>query len=326
MWKLRKGWEIKRASISIVFSQNPQFDEQNNFCTTCNRGFPSRISFKTHKNSHWAEIRKKRIRHEVTFSCELCSEQFKSKFSLREHVVMQHGDRIPKSLEGDPTYLKCRFCHNQFEKPTERYLHEKSHANEQTPYRCSLCAQSFPRSSGRRNHELFHRENGPVFCSYCPKAFRIQAHLDRHTKLFHSLTKPFSCEYCNKSFRRNSYLVHHKFSHSRPHKCDECGKRLAQLRSLHRHKKRHANQRNHKCETCDKLFSSTSDLQRHMTVHLDVWFQCPNCERRYKEKNDMTAHMETHGGEDTNDGTICDDKFTQGSGLHPQLQSHSDKL
>ncbi|XP_037906705.1 serendipity locus protein delta-like [Hermetia illucens] len=94
----------------VVFSENPNFDDEKNFCITCNREFASKSSCNKHKFLHRNLIHPKH----PTFFCELCPGKFKSDSELRDHIVTNHGDEIPKSLQDDPTYLKCRFCHKDF--------------------------------------------------------------------------------------------------------------------------------------------------------------------------------------------------------------------
>lgn len=145
------------CTASIVFALKPEFDEANVYCITCNRQLESTKAFRAHKDGHKAKIRKWKIDSgllpKATISCEFCSDQFRSERGLRKHVVRRHGDRIPISFRDDPTYLQCKFCFKEFEKPTERYEHEKGHAREEKRYQCSLCPKSFIDHFKRKIHE-----------------------------------------------------------------------------------------------------------------------------------------------------------------------------
>ncbi|CAD7080471.1 unnamed protein product [Hermetia illucens] len=297
-WKIANGFEVEQGKIKVVFSENPIFDDEKNFCITCNRGFTSIDSFKTHKKLHRRKIRAKGgfIKTEARFSCEFCSEQLRSEIGLRTHIVSQHGDNIPEFLQNDPTYLECRFCFMRFEKPTERFQHEKSHSDEPEPYRCPVCPKSFARNMHRKIHESIHRKDRPFRCVHCPKSFSTRQRLNSHVRCVHCSKKPLMCEDCGKIFDSKVQLRRHSLAHTKEknYECDECGIRLRHQTSLYRHKKRHANQRDFKCEKCEKLFFTNGELLGHMSVHSEVYFQCPHCEKRFRRKNNMTAHKKVH--------------------------------
>ncbi|CAD7080470.1 unnamed protein product [Hermetia illucens] len=208
-WRIINRVEVKPERVTIVFSENPIFDNREYFCFTCNHKFPSRGSFKYHKYLHKVKIYEKQgIRLGASrMSCEFCTERYRSNTALKQHIVLRHGDAIPTYFKDDPTYLQCRFCHKQFERPTERYRHEEGHSKEEAPYRCSLCPKMFTMSWKREAHQSVHREDHQFRCLQCPKIYKSKVNLNRHIRKTHSGIKPFVCETLGESFDSKSILA-----------------------------------------------------------------------------------------------------------------------
>ncbi|XP_037905726.1 zinc finger protein 91-like [Hermetia illucens] len=273
--------EKMRRTQMVVFSENPKFDDEKNFCITCNREFALRATFNKHKLLHKNLINPKH----PTYLCELCPGKFISDFGLRDHIVVNHGDEIPKSLQNDPTYLKCRFCHKQFPKPTERYEHEESHAKEQRPYRCPLCPKSFATNSERKIHEPIHGEDRPYRCERCPQSFRHKTSFNRHVKNVHFGIKPtkgasvqVGSATKNGKVRRNKTMV---FSEN-PSFDDE----------------------KNFCITCNVEFATSVSLSTHKLLHQSMIlrkqakFSCRFCSRQFKSDLELRGHIAMCHGEE----------------------------
>ncbi|XP_037906704.1 zinc finger protein 91-like isoform X2 [Hermetia illucens] len=305
-WKTRNGLRLRRKHGKTVFSENPDFDDEKQFCITCNREFPTTISFKYHKRIHRMKIHEKRGRTR-TLSCELCSERYHSDFTLREHIVTRHGDEIPASLKDDPTYLKCRFCHKQFPKPTERFQHEKSHANERKKFWCTLCPKSFTRSSDRKVHESIHRGERPYRCEQCPKSFRNRNNFTRHVKDVHGGV--------NGNIKQTKMVVFSENPEFDDEKnfCITCNREFASRSSYNKHKFLHRNLIHPKhptffCELCPGKFKSDSGLRDHIvTNHGDeipkslqddpIYLKCRFCHKEFAKPTERYQHEKSHSKE-----------------------------
>ncbi|CAD7080474.1 unnamed protein product [Hermetia illucens] len=331
-WNIESDLKAGKEPRKIVYSDNPSFDEERKFCITCDRGMDPTESFVEHKKEHTKEIRKKLgiiNTLEARLPCEFCNRKFQKNFSLRNHLVLCHGDRIPKSLQDDPSYLKCRYCHQQFEKPTERHIHEGLHSSEMAPYRCSECPKIFTTSAARKFHKRVHTDERPFNCPHCPLTFKVDEYLYRHVQNVHAGVKPFQCEYCPRSFYSKLERASHSITHTNesPHQCDECGTRYRRLQTLQLHKKRHANQLDHKCEECGKLFLSKGQLKLHRIAHSDVYpFRCGECGKQFQRRKTLISHEKLHRDEKGYSCTICGKQFAQASGLYSHKKTHGDKL
>ncbi|CAD7080468.1 unnamed protein product [Hermetia illucens] len=282
------GWEPE-VQPKLVFSKDPKFDDEKLFCITCNRGFPSESSLKNHKQKH-----RERILMKSGISCEICRARLRSKNGIRRHIVQHHGDKIPPSFKDDPTYLKCRFCYMEFEKPTERYRHEESHSKEKSPYHCSLCPQSFRRQCLRKVHELIHREiksenprpkrserksylsEATICCDFCSRKFKSQAGLREHIVPHHGDKIPtcfkddptyLECRFCYKPFKKPTIRFRHEKSHAKEHKP-------------------------YRCPLCPRSFGKNWSREQHKTIHSEVpLFRCLQCPKSYKLEQSLIYHV-----------------------------------
>ncbi|CAD7080455.1 unnamed protein product [Hermetia illucens] len=299
-----KALETKNQSkfkTIVVFALEPSYDEERNFCNTCNRQLDSKSAMMNHKKAHNWKIRQQsddRPKIEQ-FPCELCDRQLTSAYRFRSHVATMHGDEIPKSLQGDPAYLKCLFCHLDFEKPTVRFQHEQTHNTEDKPYRCSMCPKAFMRWGDRKTHEAVHQRK-PFICPHCPNMYKTRLHLRTHINGAHTQTdtKQYPCEYCGKLFES---VAERKF-HVRTHKkqilfeCDECDAKYGERRNLLLHKKRHQNNQDEKCEICGKFFLTKNHLKDHMIIsHSDKpAYKCSHCDKEFLQKRSFIGHLRVH--------------------------------
>ncbi|CAD7080469.1 unnamed protein product [Hermetia illucens] len=277
------GWKPEER-LKIVFSENPQFDDEKRFCITCNRGFVSKNSFTNHKQSHKRRIYKSQGSVlETTIVCEFCSKQFRTETGLREHIVPYHGDKIPTSFKNDPTYLQCRFCLKAFEKPTDRYEHEKSHVKGKKPYQCAHCPKSFTDCFKRRIHESVHEENGKKRKEQVRIVFSENPKFDN---------KKCICITCNRKFTSRGTLRSHKRIHSM---------KILERQSI-------LPKTTNSCEFCSKQFESEDGLRRHIVSnHGDAipsflkddptYLQCRYCFKQFEKPTERYKHEKTHANE-----------------------------
>ncbi|XP_037906999.1 zinc finger protein 208-like isoform X1 [Hermetia illucens] len=336
-----KGLKHGPTPVKMVFSENPKFDNTKNFCITCNHKFSTKAVFKTHKYKHRVKILEKQgvPRPEGKFSCELCSQRYKSNFTLRQHYVIGHGDTIPKSLQDDPTYLKCRFCHEQFEKPTGRHEHEKSHARDERPYKCSLCPKLFTTSTNREYHESLHKEHP----SHGSKKFKIDRKIERskveseagkpRVKLVFSENPKFDnaknfCITCNHRFSSKGVFKAHKYTHRM---------RILEKQGAVRPEGRLS------CELCSQRYKLNFTLRQHYVIsHGDTippslkddptYLQCRFCHKQFERPTERHEHEKSHARDERPyKCSLCPKLFTTSTNrehhesLHIDHPSHSSK-
>ncbi|CAD7080456.1 unnamed protein product [Hermetia illucens] len=229
----------------VVFSLDPEYDNDKNFCITCDRQFDSRAAFTSHRKVHTEKIRLHRDQKpkgDEMYNCELCSRKLTSAYRFRIHVATMHGDIIPKSQIGNPAYLRCLFCHLEFEKPTLRFQHEQTHMAEDKPYRCPVCPRAFKRLGAREYHQEVHSQ-GPITCDQCPVVCQTRSQLNMHIQNTHNkpIVTEFPCKRCGKVFdsyvKRKSHALSHRDEFQ--FECDVCKAKFSLEKNLVLHKKKH---------------------------------------------------------------------------------------
>ncbi|CAD7080453.1 unnamed protein product [Hermetia illucens] len=307
--KKRAAENLKPIDKNIVqlTLEPPNYDNEKLLCITCNRQFDSKRTFSYHKTYHRYKTRKavaklngnnsklEDLPEDAKVTCSICNRQFRILSHLKDHAVRTHKDEIPTILQEDPMYLKCKCCFMEFEKPTERFEHEKTHT-ESKPFRCSMCPKSFALNCDRGFHENLHTGARPYTCPHCPNTFTHPNIRDKHIRI-HSDTKRYSCEYCGDKFSTSFSKKYHIRIHKdeRPCQCDLCGARFRSGSHLIMHKKRHANQRDHQCDLCEKRFVSRDQLRCHRATHMSERpYKCRLCTLAFRHRKNLAAHEKRH--------------------------------
>ena len=212
------------------------------------------------------------------FQCNECDLKFKRKFTLKRHMLEDHGKSFHlDSIEEDILDHSELASKRMDEK-------EKSSSMEKT----------------EKKHE----------CVACNKVFRLKRYLDRHVDLNHKESEPFKCSYCDDKFKHKKNLkmhesiVHlknvyngHRFMQEIPVKysCKLCMKEFNRLDTLRRHEKIHQTSNpKHVCHLCPKKFTR----KHFLTVHIKIIhnpernaYSCITCGRKFKRKQSLVRHM-----------------------------------
>jgi uncharacterized Zn-finger protein len=114
-----------------------------------------------------------------------------------------------------------------------------------------------------------------------------------------SHNKRFKCDQCGKDFGFKHHLTRHLLKHNgeKPHVCEFCGKSFSDVSNFSSHKKSmHSNNDpevlKFECEVCHKRFQSQSYLNSHSYTHTDVRnHKCDKCENSFKSVNSLRAHI-----------------------------------
>lgn len=101
---------------------------------------------------------------ERPFSCELCSQTFKTRVQLGRHHHNMHTNHRP---------LQCRYCSWRSKQLSALICHERTHTNER-PYNCNICGQTFKYTSDRNKHIKRHEVNGGSGFKKNPRKLKVK--------------------------------------------------------------------------------------------------------------------------------------------------------
>lgn len=192
-------------------------------CLYCGRHFYMASDLREHRETHSLPD------SSLTYTCDVCRKVFKTKQTLRGHMII-HLD-IREHI--------CEICGKDF--PKKQYLdshmlfHQDSFA-----FRCEICDKGCKTSGNLIRHKATHKTVKDIICSICGKAFNAKPALKNHLRV-HSDEMPYECEFCRKRFKHHSTFKDHRRLHTgeRPYACTECPSTFAGYPNFSKHMKTH---------------------------------------------------------------------------------------
>ncbi|KAH8035038.1 hypothetical protein HPB51_003879 [Rhipicephalus microplus] len=91
-------------------------------------------------------------------------------------------------------------------------------------------------------------------------------------------------------------------------------------------KRKYTITRNHKCEVCGKALTSHARLQRHLATHAcKKPYACPYCPATFARKFNLDEHLLTHTGEKRHGCPACGKMFARrwGVAVHFRVRAKS---
>ena len=134
------------------------------------------------KPEDFKEILKEKISSKVQTNdeemknyCEICSKQFKNKFTLKLHFETVH--------EGIKKFT-CDLCGKKFTQKGGLNAHITCVHKKEKNYKCDQCGKAYFQAGGLTNHMTIHSEKRRQ-CQICQKLFFRLDVLKKHIKRFH---------------------------------------------------------------------------------------------------------------------------------------------
>lgn len=218
-------------------------------CYICKEVLPDNNSLTTHLKIH----------KERQYSCKMCGEHFRCKYSLTKHEK-QHlyekqskNDRNGQSTDDEllrkdeKLVCDCDLCYDRFQSIQDLQTHFLTHADRDKPskskrkklsYDCAICHKKFRKSKNLKTHISKHSStlNFTCRCQICGKGFAHLTNLENHIENRH-ITK-YQCDICDKKFEFDKELENHILIHFEKNKTlaidvsQEVNKRMKENSSL----------------------------------------------------------------------------------------------
>ena len=182
-------------------------------CVQCGKRFGSGSRL----NNHIKKVHEKDLNQVKIKVCNLCQEEFKSKYDLNIHKLTVHDGVEP---------LMCPQCPMAFARSKNLAQHLMVvHTTQQ--FDCSQCDSKFKTKNGLNAHVFSAHTDGEVTwkCSHCPETFKTSYKKVKHVRDVHPetlkklrlttnsasnyATEERVCPHCNKMLKNKYYLKKH---------------------------------------------------------------------------------------------------------------------
>ena len=288
-------------------------------CTdiNCGQKFVSEKILKYHINRKHTTFREIEFKHlkkgtkkGVIHDCPLCYVQFKSFYTMHNHILdIHHEDKDllkEGQIEEKPIY-NCSQCDHTFQRPSileyhTNRMHQKAGGSKikSVKINCRHCAETFKHIKAAKAHSLeihktpyiiLERTRMQYKCSLCYQLFRRNRYLQNHIQSMHQ----------NELF----YLDQAMSQEDLTLKCSQCEKKFVSENSLAIHVQRTHGQTDVYCKLCYLKFKRPSELKKHKKVlhklelsgfdtKLDksqFEHSCEICDKKFWTKNILTHHL-----------------------------------
>ncbi|XP_061759367.1 zinc finger protein 12-like isoform X1 [Nerophis ophidion] len=161
------------------------------------------------------------------------------------------------------------------------------------------------------------------------KPLRSDTKGDEHSERSNKMTgkKKIVCSICNKRLARIKDLVHHQRKHTKPERfsCSVCGKIYCYKSVLTRHMQTHNVGKTFSCSVCIRTFPLESAMVAHMAKHTgDTAYECSVCSKGFLYRSDLIQHMEIHKGDKPFPCPVCGKRFFRNSVLSSHMRTHTE--
>ncbi|XP_015834121.1 gastrula zinc finger protein XlCGF26.1 isoform X7 [Tribolium castaneum] len=283
--------------------------------------------------------RKRSYNSNKTWSCNKCSQEFKTILLLRKHRKTHTTDdsfekHTYKFDEIQEIYI-CNTCSAEYQEREEIEKHVKGHEEF---FECTICQQRFTKAYSYGTHMVIHSKDKLFRCPQCTYKTAKRKSLLIHINYVHLRKFYYVCTTCGKGFNDVVLYKEHNNEHLglRPFICIVCNKDFAYSRYLLTHQVRchrvgiEGRLLPNQCSVCSKVFSKVETLQKHFQdKHVEVKLPhekkhlCDLCGKGFAQKNKLRVHYRVHTGVKPYTCSYCAKSFTKKDYLVMHERVHS---
>jgi len=286
-----KGVELTPRQASMMVTRKSKADKHT--CANCGRDFFHEVNWKKHEEMCKAgRVKSRAIYKQQVGQASTTPKPVKKEKAKKVKKDSNSKEKAPKEIR------ECLICLKKVGTQWERHmrLHKErvgDKLTEETECPSWDCDLKFNDRIELNRHFLENHDAEAIPCVYCVRLLqrdRIRQHIrNEHPHMSHLCTE------CGRECIYPSALKQHiKEFHQgiRDAMCDLCGKSYPNQRSLRKHIKTHAVQREHICPECGKDFLTSTKLNEHRRVHTGAKpFQCKVCAYKAGKKENVQAHI-----------------------------------
>lgn len=284
------------------------------------------------------------------FLCGICPQTFATFDPVREHVTLEHPNRIETLklvkkhyVKCEITDLKCKICNasikdiNAFAKHLEdehgkQFLKKYgkgiiAYRLNTALYECMHCPETFNLFNALNTHINIHYPNS--VCPICGKAFSNTGKMNYHMHTHGIGTKGvFKCSKCDLVFSSPYDKQKHMHSHSKPDRyrcpyCHECFKGYSHR--LKHMNKFHDTNIDFPCSLCPAVFTMHNMRTKHIQhVHIkEKLYSCTECDQQFATTSMLRRHKICHSGEKKYHCDVCNKSFPRPYTLKEHMRIHA---
>eukprot|EP00088_Acartia_fossae_P050842 TRINITY_DN5704_c0_g1_i2.p1 TRINITY_DN5704_c0_g1~~TRINITY_DN5704_c0_g1_i2.p1 ORF type:complete len:544 (-),score=57.96 TRINITY_DN5704_c0_g1_i2:119-1603(-) len=287
--------------------------------------------------------KKKRLKNgKKEIVCELCSEVFASRKSLKLHNGKEHGG---KGGDGEAPRYHCTNCSMSFTFLSNLKRHNK-------------IQHILKKGKGGVGRKKIKDENTrgsqKIQCDQCGKWFNWLQNLLRHKRVVHligvdgqgnggnnAVASGLRCDACNLEFTRGDNLRRHMNLYhlgSKPglkQKCDICQQQFRSKTRLFEHQKSvhgtvgnqgvrsySVHRKDYQCTKCGQQFKRRLTLKEHMLNEHNIGaYYCQICDISLKTKDSLKYHRTKHNPKFSCE--VCGKQIETQAKLNDHLNTHT---
>nr|XP_039263555.1 zinc finger protein 728-like [Styela clava] len=339
----------KRFKSHIFLAQHLKMHMKPRKCKICGKIYSKLENFKVHMIMHGGGQQNMIGKRKIIEDTNLSNSSKKSNF-IAEPALIFTNEKVAglhsknSAIESNTDFWhECCFCGMSFESPHFLTQHLRVHT---TPQKCDVCGKMYEGPLQLKLHMLVHKgKNRKTYWDEIFQKVRNRRLLilkqkvaiprttvaneknfqnDPHVRelIEGSADCRHRCCYCEKMFHSHLLLAQHLRTHTKPRKCEVCGKTFAKLQNLKDHMLIHTGKNidarvlhNMSDSATDGISQECAGLNRFSTgTNIPIQKACE-------------LHGENHSTDSNNgrfhDCCLCAKKFTSPYLLAKHLREHT---